>query len=201
MGRRRDYGATRTPEEVIVVTDLNRIWRTRRMRDYTQHLPMNCGGIAAVFALYGPGEVVPRSMDSDLTSQSVPAMGIARIINNARKPGISAEAHLQGGTIRIADYSGSRGFREERIGFLGRLTPDSVTEGIRDILVTNEARCVIISGQDSNGFYHWQTYYIPVGGDSVRSYNARTGWYPALSGTSAGTPTGLILVGGPRIQP
>jgi hypothetical protein len=169
------------------------------MRDYRQHLPMNCGAVAAVFALYGPNTRVPGSMNANLGQERLGAMPIARMINDARVGNISADPHLQGSTIGVADWSGPKPVRRERIEFLQELSGESVTEGIRDILTTNDARCVIISGLERRGF-HWQTYYIAMGEEIVRSYNERTEWRPVVSGASAGTPVGLVLVQGPKIR-
>jgi len=160
---------------------------------------MNCGAVASLFALYGPNERVPESMDANLSQERLSAMAIVRMINDARVGNVSAEAHLQGSTIGVADWSGPKPVRQERIEFLQELSGDSVMEGIRDILTTNDARCVIISGKESRG-YHWQTYYVAMGGDTVRSYNERTGWRPVLGSASLGTPVGLVLVLGPRIR-
>lgn len=182
------------------MTNLNRTWPTRRMRDYTQHLPMNCGSVAAVFALYGPSQQVPAAMDEQLSWERLPAMQIASIINKAGVNRIQAKAYLAGSKIPITDYSGPGATRPEPVEFLQSLSDASFIEGVRDVLSANNARCVIVSGQNDRGF-HWQTYYVPYGGNSVQVYNGRSGWRPVIGGGTAGTPTGLIVVSGPPMQP
>ena len=177
---------------------LARSWNTRMMKDYTQHLPMNCGSVAAVFALYGPNNPVPSSMDSELSRERLPGMQIAYIINKAGVARIRAKFYDAGSKIPITDYSGGGATRLEPVEFLQGLSNESFTEGVKDILTANKARCMIISGQNDRGF-HWQTYYIPLAGKDVRVYNGRAGWSPVVGGGTLGTPTGLILVSGPRM--
>jgi len=181
------------------MTNLARIWQSRRMSDYTQHLPMNCGGVAAIFALYGPSGQVPWEMDEQLSRQSLPGMQIVYIINKAGVNGIQAKFYSAGSQIPITDYSGPGATRPEPVEFLEGLDGELFIEGIRDILVANNARCVIVSGANDRG-YHWQTYYVPVGSESVEGYNTRKGWRPVLGGGATGTPTGIVLVSGPRMQ-
>jgi hypothetical protein len=169
------------------------------MRDYTQHLAMNCGAVAAIFAVYGPNQPVPRVMDEQLSRQRLPAMQVAVIINRADAKGIQAKLYDAGSKVPIRDYSGPAATRPEPVEFLEALSDASFIEGVRDILTANRARCAIISGQNERGF-HWQTYYIPVSGDRVQVYNGRKGWAPVIGGAPLGTPTGLILVSGPRME-
>jgi len=169
-------------------------WKSRKMKDYRQHLPMNCGGVATVFALYGLQKVVPENVINEiLILQSVAAKQIEKLINRLGKSNITAKAFLLGSTIP------TQGDPKRPISFLHDLSPDLVSEGLKDIIVTNKGtRCLIISGYTDYGI-HWQTCYIP-NNNRIMWYNSHHPWKPAVHNTPVGTPAGMILVSGPAIN-
>jgi len=169
-------------------------WTSRLMRDYRQHLPMNCGGIAAVFAVFGMKKKVPDSIvNTVLIEEKLSALNIAGHVNKLGGTEFKANAFLIGSTIPTS------GDNKTPINFLEKLSKSTVKEGIKDILITNNARCAIISCNTNFG-YHWQVFYLPYEKDSLAIYNERDGWHPVISNVTLGTPSGLVLVSGPRLE-
>jgi hypothetical protein len=166
--------------------------RSRKMIDYRQpSQSMNCGGVAAVFALYGRTDRVPESIDGVLQESKVPAARLGDLINKGQR-GISATTLLYG--MDIAVSGGPR-----RLEFLeGFSEPDITMVAIADVLDTNDLRCLILSCNTVVG-PHWQTFYKPgKSGALVHIFNPRLGWRPMLFPLGM-TPTGAILVKGPAI--
>jgi hypothetical protein len=168
-------------------------WTSRKMKDYKQHLPFNCGGVATVFALYGPNQVVPEEMIGNvLIKQKLTAKTIERFVNEGPRPEIRAKAYLEGSKIKV-------GKETRPLGFLHQFSSSEiVAEALKEILTTHQARCLILSCYTKRGL-HWQTYYLPLGGTKYTWYNAFENWAPAVDKTPSGSPTGLVLVAGPRI--
>lgn len=176
-------------------------WQSKKMRDYTQHLKMNCGGVASVFALYGLNETVPRNIvDEYLVQENVSASKIEQNINEVHKPGINAKEYGHGAPIKING-------KYERIGCLERFSSSSVEEeALKDILISYNARCIIVScwvrgakeWRDS-WLIHWQTCYIDLFTNKFKWYNNWPQWRIAIEKAPLGTPTGLIMVEGPKI--
>ena len=170
-------------------------WRSRRMRDYHQHLPMNCGAVAAVFALYGLNEVVPENVVRDiLVEQSVSGKQIERIINNGGKPQISSSFFGPGSTIKTT-------FEEKLpLSFFETCTPVFFPEVIIGAIQSNNARCLIISGKTSSGSGHWQTCYLAGNSKELSWYNTQDTWQPVIAKAFTGVPAGLLIVSGPPIS-
>lgn len=170
-------------------------WTSRLMRDYKQHLPMNCGGIAAVFAVFGMNKRVPDSIaNTVLIKENAVAMYIAEHVNKLGGTGLKATVFLKGSTIPTSVSN------KTPIDFLENLSEiEIVKEGIRDILIVNNARCAIISCDTKIGG-HWQVFYLPYQTNRLAIYNEADNWHPVISDVLLGTPSGLVLVSGPRLK-
>ena len=180
------------------MTDPSSSWPIRMMKDYRQHLPMNCGSVAAVFALFGLDNVVPEELVKVLSEEKLTPTRITEIIN--ANPPATIKAAWQRRQIKIPNSAGVPGSVEQRpLAFLQNLSPAVVTIGIQDVLAANDLRCAIISGFDGKS-YHWQTFYVPTGGKEVLTYNARPKWHPMIVSAHGGVPTGLVFVTGPPLK-
>ncbi|MDH5546655.1 MAG: hypothetical protein OEZ43_13760 [Gammaproteobacteria bacterium] len=175
-------------------------WKSHQMKDYTQHLAMNCGGTAATFAIYGLVENVPESAIRKLLIQeSVPGKKLETLINQAGKDNIRASSPERVKTANYGDVNPHE---------LGGLSSEVLEDIYKDMLTTNGYRCVIQSchvskKKESSNWYkdpHWQTWYLSKNGE-LRSYNAWPYWTAAtIKNTFVGTPVGFIAVSGPRIR-
>ena len=165
------------------------------MRDYHQHLPMNCGAIAAVFALYGLNEVVPENVIRDsLQEQTVTGKQIERIINSGGQHQISSRFLGPGSTIQTT-------FEENlSLSFFETCTPVFFPEVLIGAIQRNNARCLIISGNTTSGGGHWQTCYLPSNSQELSWYNARDNWQPVIAKAYAGVPAGMLIVSGSPIS-
>ena len=75
-------------------------WTSRLMRDYEQRSLMNCGGIAAVFAVFGMNKKVPEEIvNTVLIEENTLASYIARQVNKLGGPGLKANVFSIGSTI------------------------------------------------------------------------------------------------------
>jgi len=173
-------------------------WTSRLMRDYKQHLPMNCGGIAAVFAVFGMNKRVPDSIvNTVLVKEKASALYIAEQVNKLGGAELKATAffkHIDGTTTIPTSVN-----KETPIDFLEKLSEITVREGIKDVLTVNNARCTIISCRTNAG-YHWQVFYFPHQTDRLAIYNEAGGWHPAIINVPVTAPSGLVLVSGPRLE-
>ena len=167
------------------------LWPSRRMKDYRQHLPMNCGGVATVFSLYGPNQVVPESMLQVLAQERVSAAQIERLINQGGKAEIRAKAYYAGSKIDVASSE------KRDIAYLEECSESVLPEALKSLLEYQKARCLILSCHTRLG-PHWQTCYLSSG--ELKWYNAFPVWRPVLSIKWLGTPVGLVVVFGPAMQ-